>query len=141
MIHKFALLFNVFGSIIILCCATLAQQRSDPNFNPHVEHPAYTKNFPRVLFDEAHNNFHTATGRYKPFVDMMFSDGYQIAANRKPFSKESLQTYKILIIANALGVQRWVSDCSKPQAFQQRVVANLQDSDHCQRTRRRRNGR
>jgi uncharacterized membrane protein len=117
MIHKFALLFNVFGSIIILCCATLAQQMSDPNFNPHVEHPAYTKNFPRVLFDEAHNNFHTATGRYKPFVDMMFSDGYQIAANRKPFSKESLQTYKILIIANALGAEEMDDEGADKPAF------------------------
>jgi uncharacterized membrane protein len=117
MIHKFTLLFNVFGSIIILCCATLAQQMSDPNFNPHVEHPAYTKNFPRVLFDEAHNNFHTATGRYKPFVDMMFSDGYQIAANRKPFSKESLQTYKILIIANALGAEEMDDEGADKPAF------------------------
>ena len=117
MTHKFALLFNVFGSIIFLCCATLAQQMSDPNFNPHVEHPAYTKNFPRVLFDEAHNNFHTATGRYKPFVDMMFSDGYQIAANRKPFSKESLQTYKILIIANALGAEEMDDEGADKPAF------------------------
>jgi len=62
---------------IVLSASALAQQSSDPNFNPHVEHPAYTKNFPRVLFDEAHNNFHTTTGHYKPFVDLIFSDGYQ----------------------------------------------------------------
>jgi hypothetical protein len=105
MIHKIARVSRVFGFVIILCCVAFAQQISDPNFNPHVEHPAYTKGFPRVLFDEAHNNFHTATGRYKPFVDMMFSDGYQIAANRKSFSKDSLQTYKILIIANAIGAE------------------------------------
>src|SRR6185369_4643975 len=74
-------------------------------------------NFPRVLFDEAHNNFHTATGRYKPFVDMMFSDGYQIAANRKPFSKESLQSYKILIIANALGAEEMDDEGADKPAF------------------------
>jgi hypothetical protein len=117
MIHKIARVSRVFGSIVILCCVALAQQTSDPNFNPHVEHPAYSKNFPRVLFDEAHNNFHTATGRYKPFVDMMFSDGYQIAANRKSFSKESLQTYKILIIANALGAEEMDDEGADKPAF------------------------
>jgi hypothetical protein len=116
MIHRIARV-RVFGFIIILCCAVFGQQTSDPNFNPHVEHPAYTKNFPRVLFDEAHNNFHTATGRYKPFVDMMFSDGYQISANRKSFSKESLQTYKILIIANALGAEEMDDEGADKPAF------------------------
>lgn len=117
MIHKVALIFYIFGFIIVLGCAAPAQQMSDPNFNPHVEHPAYTKNFPRVLFDEAHNNFHTTTGRYKPFVDMMFSDGYQIAANRKPFTRESLQTYKILIIANATGAEEMDDEGADKPAF------------------------
>ncbi|HEX3282608.1 MAG TPA: hypothetical protein VHR36_15340 [Pyrinomonadaceae bacterium] len=117
MIPKIARVFFVFGFITILGCVAAAQQVPDPNFNPHIEHPAYTKNFPRVLFDEAHNNFHTATGRYKPFVDMMFSDGYQISANRKPFSKESLQTYKILIIANALGAEEMDDEGADKPAF------------------------
>ncbi|MEO7970543.1 MAG: hypothetical protein ABI698_04535 [bacterium] len=117
MIHKIARLSCLFGSLIILCCTVFAQQSSDPNFNPHVEHPTYTKNFPRVLFDEAHNNFHTATGRYKPFVDLMFSDGYQIAANRKPFTRESLQTYKILIIANAIGAEEMDDEGADKPAF------------------------
>ncbi len=116
-IHNVARVSYVFGFMIILSCATIAQQSSDPNFNPHVEHPAYTKNFPRVLFDEAHNNFHTATGRYKPFVDLVFSDGYQIAANRKPFTRESLQTYKILIIANALGAEEMDDEGADKPAF------------------------
>lgn len=116
-IHKLAQVSYIFGFIIVLSCATFAQQISDPNFNPHVEHPAYTKNFPRVLFDEAHNNFHTTTGRYKPFVDLMFSDGYQIAANRKPFTKESLQSYKILIIANAIGAEEMDDEGADKPAF------------------------
>lgn len=127
MIHKVALFFYIFGSIIVLCCATLAQQISDPNFNPHVEHPAYTKNFPRVLFDEAHNNFHTATGRYKPFVDLMFSDGYQIAPNRKPFSKDSLQSYKILIIANAIGAEEMDDDGADKPAFTEQECDAVRD--------------
>jgi hypothetical protein len=61
-------------------------QVADENFNAKVEHPAYTKSGPRVLFDEAHNNFHTASGRYKPFADLITNDGYQIVPNKQPFS-------------------------------------------------------
>src|SRR5688500_7530858 len=81
------------------------QQSSDPGFNTTVARPAYTKNYPRVVFDEAHNNFHTTTGRYKPFVDLISSDGYNVVPGRKPFAKPSLSTFKILVIANALGAE------------------------------------
>jgi hypothetical protein len=57
-------------------------QVADPNFNSKVANPAYKNNGPRVLFDEAHNNFHTATGRYKPFADLIGNDGYQIVPNK-----------------------------------------------------------
>jgi len=106
-----------FFLAVAICGATFAQQVPDPNFNPHVEHPAYTKNFPRVLFDEAHNNFHTTTGRYKPFVDLIFNDGYHVAPNRKPFSKESLKSFKILVIANALGAEEMDEEGADKPAF------------------------
>jgi hypothetical protein len=82
-------------------------QRADPNFNTKIAHPAYaaaTKH-PRVLFDEAHHNFHTASGRYKPFADLMTSDGYQVIPNRAKFSRETLSKGDILVIANALGAE------------------------------------
>ena len=62
-------------------------QVADPNFNSKVDRPAYKKNGPKVLFDEAHNNFHTSTGRYKPFADLITNDGYQIIANQEKFSQ------------------------------------------------------
>ena len=102
---------------LVLGGTAFAQQMADPNFNPHVERPAYTKGFPRVLFDEAHNNFHTTTGRYKPFVDLIFSDGYHVAPNRKPFSKESLRTFKLLVIANASGAEETDDEGADAPAF------------------------
>src|SRR5947207_5652991 len=80
-----------------------AQQIADPNFDAKVAKPAYTKNGPKVLFDEAHNNFHTANGRYKPFADLITNDGYQITPNKQKFSAETLKGYDILVISNALG--------------------------------------
>lgn len=114
MIHRNTTLYFTLALVTLFSVSAWAQQQADPNFNPRVEHPAYTKNFPRVLFDEAHNNFHTMSGRYKPFADLIFNDGYQVAANRKPFSKESLHIYKILLIANATGAEEDEDGAEKP---------------------------
>ena len=82
-------------------------QRADPNFNTKVDKPAYagSPKHPRVLFDEAHHNFHTAGGRYKPFADLITSDGYEVIPNREKFSREVLKKGDILVIANALGAE------------------------------------
>jgi hypothetical protein len=55
------------------------------------------------LFDEAHYNFHTAAGRYKPFADLITNDGYQVVSNQQKFSADVLKGYRILVISNALG--------------------------------------
>lgn len=105
MINKsFTFLFSCL-LVSMIGVAAHAQQLADPHFNATVAHPAYTKNYPRVLFDEAHNNFHTAAGPYKPFADLIFSDGYQLVVNRKPFTKVLLSSFKIMVIANALGAE------------------------------------
>ncbi len=80
-----------------------AQQVADPNFSTKVDRPAYKKKGPKVLFDEAHNNFHTASGRYKPFADLITSDGYEVTPNKEKFSTATLKGFKILVISNALG--------------------------------------
>ena len=103
--------------VIVVGVSAHSQQIADPHFNSSVERPAYTKSYPRVLFDEAHNNFHTAGGRYKPFADLIFSDGYQVVVNRKPFTNASLLTFKILIIANALGAEDMDEDGADRPAF------------------------
>jgi hypothetical protein len=89
-------------------------QRADPNFNTKVAHPAYASGprHPRVLFDEAHHNFHTASGRYKPFAELMSSDGYQVIPNRDKFTRDVLQKGDILVIANALASEEWTPDAA-----------------------------
>jgi hypothetical protein len=99
---------------VVLACLTIAavvwlsplglgQQVADPDFDVRVAKPAYTKNGPKVLFDEAHNNFHTASGRYKPFADLITNDGYQVTPGKEKFSAATLKGYDILVISNALG--------------------------------------
>jgi hypothetical protein len=79
------------------------QQAADPDFDARVTRPAYTNQRPKVLIDEAHHNFHTAEGRYKPFADLITNDGYQVSANREKFQRTTLEGYDVLVIANALG--------------------------------------
>jgi hypothetical protein len=92
-------------TLALLISPVVAQQVADPEFNTLVENPAYKREGPRVMFDEAHHNFHTTDGRYKPFVDLLSNDGYRVVRNRQSFSKSTLASFKILVIANALGAE------------------------------------
>jgi hypothetical protein len=92
-----------FGGQMPALQSQVGGQMADPNFNAKVDKPAYKKSGPKVLFDEAHNNFHTTTGRYKPFADLVTNDGYQVVPNKQAFSANVLHGYRILVISNALG--------------------------------------
>jgi hypothetical protein len=95
----------------------LGQQEADPNFDPKVARPAYTQKHPKALFDEAHFNFHTSTGRYKPFASLIVNDGYAVTPNKEKFQKKVLEGYDILVIANALGAETQLSSGSGNPAF------------------------
>ncbi len=75
---------------------------SDLGFNASVAHPAYARRHPSVLFDAAHNN-DTPGGRYKPFADLISSDGYKVVLNNERLSKRALTHYEVLVIVNASG--------------------------------------
>ncbi|HLG94069.1 MAG TPA: hypothetical protein VI546_04465 [candidate division Zixibacteria bacterium] len=93
--------FGLVIALFSLSCS--AGQKADPDFDTSVAQPAYRDTGPTVLIDEAHKNFHTAGGRYKPFANLIANDGYFVFRNKKKFSKEML-TYDILIISNARGM-------------------------------------
>jgi len=93
----------ILALVAALEITATGQQQPDSNFDASVTHPAYPKTHPRILFDEAHNNFHTAAGRYKPFVDLISNDGYQVVPNKQKFATETLKEFQVLVIANALG--------------------------------------
>src|SRR4029450_12149582 len=84
--------------ILLLSGITMGQHLADPDFKAQVEQPAYEKNSPRLMFDEAHNNFHTSTSRYKPFANLIMSDGYRLVINRQPFTRKTLDSFKLLVI-------------------------------------------
>src|SRR5262245_59807558 len=102
---KRRLMLALCAFLLLTCAPVFAQQQADPEFDTSVANPVYKKDGQRVMFDEAHHNFHTTDGRYKPFVDLLMNDGYNVIRNRQSFSKTRLSGFKILVIANALGAE------------------------------------
>ncbi len=114
---------------LVLCLASIAfaQQQADPEFDTSVPRPAYKDDGPRVMFDEAHHNYHTTDGRYKPFVDLLLNDGYNVVRNRQPFVKARLSGFKILVIANALGAEEYDDEGAANSAFTDEEIAAVAD--------------
>ena len=110
---------GISGLTIVALVSIGAQQVPDPAFRPPIEKPAYPEGKgPTILIDEAHKNFHTATGRYMPFAEFLRRDGYVVRASAVRFSFEAFQG-KVLVIANATetftreeiaAVRTWVAD-------------------------------
>ena len=94
--------------------ASGGQQLADPDFKPRIEKPAYVSTHPLVVLDEAHANFHTASGRYKPFADLLRADGYRVVAGTELFSVRALGSAQVLAIANALGSGLTASNLNDP---------------------------
>lgn len=101
-------------AILLLSVPAFSQQQADLTFDASVKNPAYTTAHPKVLFDEAHFNFHTAGGRYKPFADLISNDGYRVSSNKEKFTAQSLNGYEVLVIANAGAAQASDADARKP---------------------------
>jgi len=120
---------TLFPVIVLLMDTAIvsAQQAADPKYKPPLPRPAYESGKgPRVAIDEAHHNFHTAEGRYKPFAELVRRDGYRVDSLRQPFSAKSLKDLNVLVIANALH-QRNADDWSgpNPSAFTKDEIAAL----------------
>lgn len=85
-------------------------QQADPDFQPQNTTRSFSElNSPVVFIDEAHNNFHTANGRFSAFAKVLASDGYTVKSSTKAFTLVDLEQADILVIANALdaGRQDW----------------------------------
>jgi hypothetical protein len=111
------------------CPPAPAQQAADTTFNPAIAQPAYREGGgPVVLLDEAHENFHTAEGRYLAFARLLRRDGYVVQPHRAVFSRRELERGRILVIANALAKENrteWV--LPTPSAFDTAEIAAVRE--------------
>lgn len=119
---------KIFNNIIKACVIILVfsstqflsgQQVADEGFDMKVARPVYPpQKGPVIFIDEGHNNFHTLSGRYKPFADYLSQDGYRLQPLAAEFTIPRLAKGKILVIANALhksNINHWQLPC--PSAF------------------------
>lgn len=94
---------TLFLLAIFLPCALFAQQIADTTFNPLISHPEYKAGKgPVVFIDEGHQNFHTASGRYSAFAQLLERDGYTVKGYEGQLERDRLSEGRILVIANAL---------------------------------------
>lgn len=69
---------------------------NSPKFKP--------ESSPVVLFDSGHRNFHDINTTYSPFATLLKNDGIVLRRHDGPFTENSLQGFKLLIIANAMPI-------------------------------------
>jgi hypothetical protein len=109
--------------VAVAAVALAAQQRPDLAFDVSVASPAYVTTHPRVVIDEAHNNFHTADGRYKPFATLLRNDGYDVRGGTTLFTSAALAGVDVLVISNALGTGATAGTDTSPPAFTSAEIA------------------
>jgi hypothetical protein len=94
---------TVACGLLLAPVGALAQQEPDTSFDTRVERPGLAERAPRMLFDEAHHEFHRVTGRYRVFADLARHDGWRVSANGAAIDSAVLAAGDLLVIANALG--------------------------------------
>jgi hypothetical protein len=118
---------RIFLLLLFVTGITNAQQIGDPDFNPPIFNPAYPPGEgSKIYIDEAHNNFHTMDGRYKPFADLLAKDGYVVKPFNDSVTKKSFEDVDILVISNALNsrnTQDWT--LPTPSAFNENEIYNI----------------
>jgi hypothetical protein len=89
---------------------------NDAAVDTAVSHPVFPQGRgPIVAVDSGHNNYHIIAGRYAPFASVLRNDGFQVTDSNASFTSESLSSFKVLAISNALPaalVNRWLLPAS-----------------------------
>lgn len=104
-----------------------AQQFADSTFDTHVAAPAFTSRHPKVLVDRGHNDYDTASGRYRAFADVAVSDGFQVFEDSNAFTAADLAGNDVLVIADAMGSHVPTDSAASAPAFTPRECDAVRD--------------
>ncbi len=98
--------------MVIVCAAAAAlilqpwrEHGGDRSYDTSIPQPALTAKHPRVLFDHAHHNAHSISGRFGAFAALLRADGCTVRESTTPIDAALLATTDILVIVNARGPQ------------------------------------
>jgi len=112
-----------------------AQQRPAEAYDASVETPAFpVGEGPLIYLDHGHHNFHRLDGRFAPFAAVARNDGFRVEGFEGTFSRESLASIDILVIANAVSEtntdeNNWV--LPNPSAFTDQEIEALLEWVKC----------
>ena len=101
--HALAAVVTVAG-LLATASSAHAQQVVDTTYRPlaNVKHPPITGPRSVVVLDEAHHNFHTASGRYLPFARLLEDAGYTVRPGTTRYDSTTLASVGVLVVANAV---------------------------------------
>ncbi len=128
MSHKLCSVLLLVGLSLFPTLATAQREPvvEDATFEVTVKRPAYKHGKgPLVLIDEAHHNVHSLTGFYRPFGEMLRSDGYRVASLRDPITFAALKGARVLVISNALPAPTSEESDSLGSAFTEGEINTL----------------
>ena len=108
--------------LLLLLTAAGCGDSGDREFDTSIAMPAYVQEHPRVAYDEGHHNRHLARGTYRPFVELIRHDGYEVEALRDRITAAKLAPFRMLIIVGA----KSESDASDSSAFTETECAAIQ---------------
>ncbi len=99
----YRLLVWIYIAALIAAAGCNSGDKVDSSFDTSVAIPAYKGEGPRVLFDDAHHNVHRPGQSYRPFVQLIESDGYRVSEGPKPVTADELAEWDVYVIAAARG--------------------------------------
>jgi hypothetical protein len=97
----------------------------DSHFDTSIDHPVFLRSHPTVVVDEAHWNYHTATGRYEPLAKLLRHDGYIVVPGKSKFLGKRLKGVRVLLVANARG--QGETDTASGDAFTRKECMEVAD--------------
>ncbi|OEK03210.1 hypothetical protein BFP97_17515 [Roseivirga sp. 4D4] len=108
----------------LISTQVLAQQVGDPDFRYAIESPLFDKGTGlKVAIDEGHNNFHTLSGRYASFGQLLSDDGFQMTSLEGEITNTKLASIQVLVISNPIhqsNLGNWV--LPNPSAYSKAEV-------------------
>ena len=93
----------------------------DASYDTRVSAPAYAGVSPRILVDQGHHNRHTVAGTYKPFAELLRSDGCSVDVARGRMTPAALEGVSVLVIPSAMGTD----DANTSPAFSRAEVETI----------------
>jgi len=91
-------------SLLLTTAIASAQQVVDTAYRPlaSAKHAPIIGPRSVVVIDQAHHNFHTASGRYLPFARLLEDAGYVVRPGTTRYDSTTLASVGVLVIANAV---------------------------------------